>query len=264
MRSFSATDPTALPRLSLTLDRARSKRSEWTRARKAEANYGRQLRKIARHVADIIAAFDPTVSWSAAAIAEALDRYAGVIEGWARATGKVMVAEVERRDYQTWKEISGEIGTRLRQEIATAPTGQAMREALDRQTALITSLPREAAERVRKVTLEAITTGRRAEDIAEEILATGEVTKARANTIARTEVSRTATELTKARAESIGSTQFIWHTSHDSDVRASHKKLDGKVFRWDEPPETDPGYRALPGGIFNCRCWAEPIIPDED
>lgn len=245
------------------MDRKRSTRSEWTRARKAEANYGRQLRKIARHVADIVSAYRDAPG-SAEAIATALDRYAGVIEGWAQATGKAMVAEVERRDYQTWKDISGEIGTRLRQEIASAPTGQAMREALDRQTALITSLPREAAERVRKVTLEAITTGRRAEDIAKDILATGEVTKARANTIARTEVSRTATELMKARALSIGSTHFIWRTAGDSDVRPSHKALNGKSFRWDDPPECDPGHHALPGAIWNCRCVPEPIIPDED
>lgn len=243
------------------MDRKRSTRSEWTRARKAEANYGRQLRKIARHVADIVSAYQDAPG-SAEAIAAALDRYAGVIEGWAQATGKAMVAEVERRDYQTWKDISGEIGTRLRQEIASAPTGQAMREALDRQTALITSLPREAAERVRKVTLEAITTGRRAEDIAKEILATGEVTKSRAMLIARTEVSRTATELTKARAESIGSVGYTWATSGDSDVRESHRKMAGRFVAWDSPPTVD-GMIGHAGQFPNCRCYPIPIIPDE-
>lgn len=222
------------------------------------------MRKIARFIAAIVAAFRPDDPMGAAKVAEALDRYAGTIQHWAESAGRIMVAEVERRDRTTWAENSREMGRLLRQEIAEAPTGRVMREALDRQVGLITSLPREAAERVRSLANEAIVKGTRADLLAAEIMRTGEVTKARANTIARTETSRTATELTKARAESIGSTHFIWHTAGDSDVRESHRKLNGRTFRWDEPPETDPGYHALPGGIFNCRCWAEPVIPEGD
>ncbi|MCX5516222.1 phage head morphogenesis protein [Kaistia algarum] len=174
-----------------------------------------------------------------------------------------MISDVSRRDERMWKDASKEIGRLLRAEIGQSEVGRAMRAALDRQTALITSLPTEAADRVRKLTLEGITTGRRATDIADEIMRTGEVTKSRATLIARTEVSRTATELTKARAESIGSTQFIWRTVGDSDVRPTHRVLNGKAFRWDDPPECDPGHHALPGAIWNCRCWAEPIIPED-
>ena len=228
--------------------------SEWRRARKAETGYARQLRKIAKHIGEIVNGFGGDIEDPAAAeaVAATLDRYAGVIQQWAAAVGQSMVAEVNKRDLKTWNSVSREMGRLLRQEIETAPTGRAMREALDRQTELITSLPREAAQRVRDLTREGIIKGTRASEIAAEIMRSGEVSEARANLIARTEVSRTQVELTKARATSIGSTHFIWHTSHDSDVRPSHAKLDGKVFRWDDPPECDPGYRALPGGIFNC------------
>ncbi|MBZ9939149.1 minor capsid protein [Mesorhizobium sp. BR1-1-16] len=265
--------PLSLRPLSLTMTkdeatnssrRKRSSKSEWTRARKAESGYARQLRKIARHVGEIVGAHDPESPGSAETIASVLERYSSVIEGWAKATGRSMVAEVARRDKAAWEARSSEMGRLLREEIADAPTGRAMREALDRQTALITSLPREAAQRVRDLTREGIIKGTRASEVAAEIMKTGEVTEGRANTIARTETSRTATELTKARAESIGSTHFIWHTAGDSDVRPSHKSLNGKTFRWDQPPECDPGHHALPGGIWNCRCWAEPVIPEGD
>ncbi|MDQ0437971.1 SPP1 gp7 family putative phage head morphogenesis protein [Kaistia dalseonensis] len=255
-----------LPQLSLTsvltADRAGAK-SVWIRARKAETNYAKQLRKVARHVGDIVSGFDVEDLSSAPLIEEALRRYAGVISGWAEAAGSAMVAEVAARDLQAWNSISKEMGSRLRQEIANAPTGQAMRKALNEQTRLITSLPTEAADRVRQITLEGITKGTRASEIAAEIMRTGEVTQGRANTIARTEVSRTTTELTKARAEHVGSTHFIWRTAGDSDVRPTHRALNGKAFRWDDPPECDPGYHALPGAIWNCRCWPEVVVPED-
>lgn len=200
---------------------------------------------------------------SVAPIENALAKYSDLIGPWAEAAGRTMVTEVSARDLKTWKAISAEMGGLLRKEIATAPTGIAMRAALDRQTALIKSLPTEAAQRVRKLTLEGITGGVRASEIAAEIMKTGEVTQARANLIARTEVGRTATELTKARAESVGSTEFIWRTAGDGAVRPSHKRLNGKTFRWDSPPECDPGIFALPGCSPNCRCIPEPIIPED-
>lgn len=189
-------------------------------------------------------------------------RYAATLTPWAEAVSRRMVTEIAARDERAWVRVSQQMGQALKREIATAPTGEAMRTAMASQVKLITSLPTEAAQRVHDLVIAGISEGRRADAIAEEIARTGEVTKSRATLIARTEVSRTATELTKARAEHIGSTHFIWRTAGDSDVRPSHKKLNGQTFRWDEPPECDPGHHALPGCIWNCRCFAEPILPE--
>lgn len=238
-------------------------KSAFIRARKVEARYAAQLRKIARHVGDIVKAFSPDDPLLAGKVSAALQRYGDIIGGWADATAKRMVEEVAARDKLAWMEVSRRMGRSLRQEIETAPTGRVMRERLDEQVSLIKSIPFEAAERVRKLANEAIVQGRRSNYIAEEIMKSGDVARSRANTIARTEVSRTSTELTRARAEHVGSTMFIWRTAGDSDVRDSHRALNGKAFRWDDPPECDPGYHALPGAIFNCRCYAEPILPED-
>jgi SPP1 gp7 family putative phage head morphogenesis protein len=174
-----------------------------------------------------------------------------------------MITDVAARDAKALFEVGREMGRNLRQEIATAPTGAAMTKALADQVYLITSLPREAAERVHKMTTEALSTGRRAADIAGEILETGEVSRNRATLIARTEVSRTASELTAARAQHIDSDGYIWRTVGDADVRPLHRKLNGKFFKWNEPPVTgSQGERSLPGAIYNCRCYPEVVIPE--
>jgi SPP1 gp7 family putative phage head morphogenesis protein len=152
----------------------------------------------------------------------------------------------------------------LRRQIESTPTGALVRQRLDDQVVLITSLPTEAAERVRVLANEALLTGTRASALSAKIMETGEVAKSRANLIARTETSRTATELTRARAKYVGSTHFVWRTSNDSSVRPSHRRLDGMMFEWSNPPVCDaPDIRALPGSTFNCRCFPEVVLPDD-
>ena len=237
-------------------------KSAWIRSRKVEKQYAIKLRKIAKHVDDIVRGFDAETEDGRRSIRDALERYATILDPWARSVAERMVTEVAARDRKAWENQSEIIGRNLAREIAGAPTGRVMRGLMDEQVGLIKSLPIDAAQRVHKMTIEGISQGTRAADIAKRILETGDVTKSRATLIARTEVARTGVELTRARATHVGSTQFIWRTVEDSDVRPSHRKLNGKAFYWNDPPECDPGHHALPGGIWNCRCYAEPVIPD--
>lgn len=252
------------PRPRLAQDRGPlSARSALRRAKRLESQYAARLRGIARTIGHIVAGYDlSNLATASPAIVSALRRYADVLRPWAKQVGARMIAEVGTADRTGWKKIAAEIGRPLAREIADAPTGRATQDALARQVGLITSIPIDAAERVHRLTVDGIAKGKRADEIAAEIMKTADVSKSRATLIARTEISRTSTEFTKARAQHIGSEEFIWRTAKDSDVRASHRKLEGKVFRWDDPPECDPGHRALPGGIWNCRCYAEPVIPD--
>lgn len=232
------------------------------KSRRAEKSYSAQLRKIARVVGDIITGFGRITPDNEAALRDALNRYADMLDNWAHAVARRMLADVSARDERAWMRVSQEMGAEIGRIVRETPVGDVMRERMAAQVDLIKSLPRDAAERVHRLVIEAQENGARAEQIAKEIMRTGHVTESRARLIARTEVGRASAELQRARAEAIGSTQFIWRTSRDSDVRPSHRKLEGKVFRWDTPPECDPGHHALPGAIFNCRCYAEPVIPE--
>lgn len=229
-----------------------------------QAKYERDLRQIGREVGRIINQFPPLDAAALPKLTAALNKYAKTIQPWAEATGAKMVADVEHQDKRAWREASKDLSIGIRTELANfSPIGRVVRSKLREQVDLITSLPIDAAKRVQKLTLEAMVDSRRSSEIAKEIMRSGEVTASRATLIARTEVGRTSTALTEARAESIGSTHFIWRTVGDSDVRKSHRRLEGKVFRWDSPPECDPGHHALPGAIWNCRCYPEPIIPKQ-
>jgi SPP1 gp7 family putative phage head morphogenesis protein len=251
----------------------------FTRTRRAETWYGRQLRRVARAIDDLVKGIvpagadeiDPT---TAAALQDILERYAGILGPWAEIVARRMLSDVSVRDIHSWVQLGREMRVDLRREIQTAPTGQIFRQGLRDQVGLITSLPREAALRVHRLTTEALTTGRRAADIAKEILASGEVSIGRANTIARTEVGRTATEFLRARSEHIGSPGYIWLTAGDADVRPvrgadplgpNHRRLQGQFVPWNQPPIVDrrTGRRAHAGQDVNCRCTPIPTLPAE-
>lgn len=233
------------------------------KAQRAEAGYQRHLSRIARAIDGLVrGGVDPENPSDVAEVEATLRDYADILTPWATAVARRMIAEVGARDRKAWREASEGLGRALHREIEQAPVGHVMQERLAEQVRLITSLPREAAERVREIATGNIYAGVRAEEMAREILKTGDVTLSRARLIARTETSRTVAELNRARAEHVGSTHFVWRTSRDAAVRPTHRVLEGKIFRWDDPPECDPGFHALPGAIFSCRCHAEPILPE--
>ena len=172
-----------------------------------------------------------------------------------------MVADVARKDYAMWRKHSADMGRELRREIENAPTGQILAELQASQVRLIKSIPLEAAQRVHDLVLEATIGSKRAAEVAEAILFTEDVSKAKATLIARTEVSRVASNLVQARASWAGSDGYIWRTSGDSDVRPSHEEMEGKYVRWSLPPTLD-NLKGHAGTLPNCRCFAEPIFPE--
>lgn len=90
-----------------------------------------------------------------------------------------------------------------------------------------------------------------------------ELSKSRAQLIARTETSKFFSEMRQDQFQKNGIEKYRWNTAHDERVRADHKRLDGLIFRYDSPPIADVAYgrRANPGDIYNCRCIDIPILP---
>ncbi|MBJ9593221.1 minor capsid protein [Burkholderia seminalis] len=214
----------------------------------------------------LVDGFPPGDPAYAPTIEQLLRRYAEALGPWAEVTAARMLDDLNRRDEQAWMQQAADMSHALRDELRHAPTGETMRALMAEQVGLIKSIPLEAAERVHRLTIEALEDSTRAAAISKEIQRSGEVAKSRADLIARTEVSRAATSLTEARALAVGSTHYIWRTSGDSDVRAGHRAMEGKVCAWNDPPEVDENGRVMrfhPGQIWNCRCWAEPIISED-
>jgi SPP1 gp7 family putative phage head morphogenesis protein len=241
-------------------------RKTYLRSRRAEVQFAATLRSLARRCGEVTRqmfdANDPI--GSSARIRALLFKYSQTMRPWAQEVAKRMVLDVKRRDETFWTEHSKSVGRALKEEIKNAPTGVALRELTQEAAALITSMPLEAAQRIEKFAVRAMTDSSRIGEVVKEIMRTGHVTKSRANLIARTEVARTSSILVQTRAVHVGSEGYIWRTSNDIDVRNQHRKLAGKFIRWDSPPIAGPKrMRYHAGQGPNCRCYCEVVVPDE-
>ncbi|HCT3679258.1 TPA: minor capsid protein [Acinetobacter baumannii] len=193
-----------------------------------------------------------------------LNEYANTLQFWAQNAAGRIITDVALRDEKTWLIYAKDLSRGVREQIRNTDTGAVYQQLLNDQVRLIKSLPLDAAQRIHDLSTRSLIEGNRSSEIAGLIMATGRVTRSRANTIARTEVSRASCVFTQARAENLGSEGYIWRTSEDGDVRKDHKDLSGKFIKWDDPPIVDKkkGRRAHAGCDINCRCYPEPVIPE--
>lgn len=143
-----------------------------------------------------------------------------------------------------------------------------MRAEIERfRAAALAQIRTQAAakvERIGKVLADA-GSGTRVETIAKRIREETEATPARAALIARDQVLTLNAEMTAARHQAAGIVQYVWRTSKDERVRPEHRALEGKKFRYDDPPVVSKtGDTGNPGIWYQCRCVAEPWIDGFD
>jgi SPP1 gp7 family putative phage head morphogenesis protein len=108
--------------------------------------------------------------------------------------------------------------------------------------------------------------GVRVEEIRAQIQERLNVTRSRAELIARDQTLKVYGQIQEARQTDAGIEEYDWSTSDDERVRESHAALDGTRQRWDSPPVVDErtGRREHPGGDFQCRCAAIPVLPTDE
>lgn len=154
---------------------------------------------------------------------------------------------------------------RVFQELAgidPAPAGSEVRPLLEDFAAqnvdLITGtdgLADRILEQTESEIIEALREGQRHEAFADIVAERLDVGESRAQLIARDQLASLNGQLTKARHEAAGIRKFRWSSSEDERVRPEHQTLDGRVFRYDDPPS-----EGIPGEPINCRCVAIPVF----
>ncbi|WP_226886314.1 phage head morphogenesis protein [Pasteurella multocida] len=122
---------------------------------------------------------------------------------------------------------------------------------------LIKSIEQQYLDKVQTIITQGAISGKLNRDLAKEIRDLGGVTENRAKFIARDQSSKINAALTQARHEELGIKKYRWSTSGDERVRDSHAENDGKVFSYDDPPET-----GHPGHEINCRCVQIPVLDE--
>ena len=115
-----------------------------------------------------------------------------------------------------------------------------------------------------KTVQQAVFSGQRYESLAKHIQDSYGVTTRKAKFLARQETNLLMAEFKKTRYVDAGVPDYIWGCvagSPNHPVRPSHKKLEGKIFSWNNPPITDDkGSRNNPGQDYGCRCFAKPVV----
>lgn len=244
--------------------------NEWSPKRRIELQFQRTIDTIGKSMlSDIEGLTDPL-------------EITNVIRSWihnmtfhrfAEETAKKMVGSLLNAGEKTWRQAAREnsngrlIYDALRKEL-TGTVGISFASEINRNAGIIKSLPLDIANQVTRYISEESIDGRRADDIANDILRKfPSMARNRAALIARTEVSKTSTALIQARCENVGLDWYVWRTSEDGRVRDSHRHMESVLVKWTNPPsperligEKNPPAPYHAGNIYNCRCYPEPVV----
>ena len=123
----------------------------------------------------------------------------------------------------------------------------------------------EAILRLRSKVMDNTLSGYRAEALISTIQQENRVSWNKAKFLAKQENSILVAKYREIRYTENGINYYMWSTSHDSRVRHRHRELEGKIFRFDNPPivAIHKMRRGNPGDDFGpCRCVAIPILSD--
>lgn len=186
-----------------------------------------------------------------------------------------MVKSVAVHNAQSWREAAQQAQSRKGAEIHRVlqqrfGNNVEFMGLIERNSLLIKSLPQDIAKHVTQQAATQTMAGHRASEVMTYIREVApELSHARIQLIARTEVAKTQAAIVKHDAIRTGCTFYTWRTSEDQRVRTSHKHMDGVICSFSSPPspeqligETAVGYYNA-GDIWNCRCYSEVIVdPD--
>ena len=241
----------------------------------AEAKYRRAL---ARMIRDIRLAITGLTTPQAIILAvqtyAASKAFADLID---LAVGRLVTAtQVGQRS--TWRAAAAastrgrEIYQALTQELAGTPVGGAMASIITQNANLIQTVPQQLAARFSSYAAQQAIKGVRPADIAKQMQQQAPyLTDVQVTRIARTESAKAQSALMEARCQALDVRMYQWYTCQDERVRDAHRLMHGVYCLWSDPPdpealagEKSSGHPYHPGGIYNCRCIALPVISEAD
>jgi len=89
--------------------------------------------------------------------------------------------------------------------------------------------------------------------------------KNHAKFVAQNQIQNFNSLTTNIRAKNVGVTKGVWRTTGDEKVRDSHRDRDGKTFDLAEGLYSSiDGLYLQPATDFNCRCYCDYVLEDEE
>lgn len=163
--------------------------------------------------------------------------------------------------YEWKKEISKTLGINILEDYYS---GEFYQDILERWVSdnvdLIKTIPKQSLGKLKEVVYQNYMNGCTTTDIVKEIQRQYGMDKRHALLIARDQTSKLNAKINKSQQTDAGINRYKWSDSGDERVRGSHRILNGHIFNWNNPPETDGGRRCHPGEDYQCRCCAIPVF----
>jgi SPP1 gp7 family putative phage head morphogenesis protein len=154
---------------------------------------------------------------------------------------------------QLQRQLTAAVGVEV--PMADPKLGPRLERFTEENVRLIKSIPSKYFSEIEKLVVEGVSSGRRWENLAEDIEERFSVAESSARLVARDQVGKFYGEVAKARQAELGITSYVWRTMNDERVRPEHAEREGERFEWSDPPED-----GNPGHAINCRCFAEPDL----
>lgn len=169
------------------------------------------------------------------------------------------IAALEQKlSIREWKKvISKTLGLDL---LTDYYSGEFYKSALEKWVSnnvdLIKTVPSNSLDKMKDIVYSGYMSGKPTTDIVKEIQRQYGMDKRHARLIARDQTAKLNAAITKHQQKDAGVDYYEWSDSGDRRVRSSHHRLNGRIFSWDNPPETDGGRHCHPGEDYQCRCCA--------
>ena len=141
-------------------------------------------------------------------------------------------------------------------------TGELFRELMEKwvndNVDLVKTIPKSTLGDMRNIVMDGYRNGETTTSIVKKLQRAYSIERRHAQLLARDQIAKLNSNIAQQQQRDAGVEEYIWSTSGDGRVRESHKKLNGKKFRWDDPPVVDErtGRRCHPGEDYECRCVA--------
>lgn len=141
---------------------------------------------------------------------------------------------------------------------------EALQAATEVNVGLIKSIGSQYLERVQGQVWKCITDGYDLAALAKDLSKSYDITKRRAEFIARDQGAKAHAVIEKAKRQELGITKAIWLHSHAGKTpRPSHVAANGKEFDVSKGMYLD-GDWIQPGELINCRCCSKSVIEGID
>lgn len=256
---------------SFSFDAKKQEKNKFKASTNAEREFYRALRRVAKVSGHIVDAHSEGADLkNEQSMIKALNDYSKLITPWARRQSAKLLEMVSKSNARAYNNQSKVMGKALKLGVARSDTGKAAFALLNEQVALIQSIPIEAGQRAQKIAAENFINGTRANpdpsvtaQLKKDMGMSTQVAINRAKLISRTETARANASFVEARAVSVGVQAYIWRTTMDGAERESHKKMNGKLVRYDDPPILSDGTQGHAGTFPNCRCYQDPVLPED-